>query len=78
MTTPVREVRLKPEYAELYPEIEPGVWMAAPVVSARRLARIKLDGDAASLARVLDDSHFEFRGGRPREEMTVRSRFGDR
>ena len=76
--TQIREVRLKPEYAALYPEIEAGVWMAAPVVSARRLARVRMDGDAASLARVLDDEHFEFRGGRPREETAVRTRFGDR
>jgi hypothetical protein len=76
--TPSREVRLKPEYAEMYPEIEAGVWMAAPVASARRLARVRLDGDAASLARVLDDEHFEFRGGRPREEASMRTRFGER
>ena len=76
--TEVREVRLRPEYAELYPEIEAGVWMAAPVASARRLARVRLAGDAASLARVLDDEHFEFRGGRPREETSARTRFGDR
>ena len=61
-----REARLRPEYATLYPEIEPGVWMSAALLSARRLARMQLDGQAGALARVLDPEHFEFRGGHPR------------
>jgi hypothetical protein len=73
----MREARLKPEFASLYPEIDPGVWFPAALVSARRLARIRSAGDAGSLARVLDEHHFEFRGDRPRLDLTRRTRSGD-
>ncbi len=62
-----REARLKPEFAHLYPGLEPGVWYRAAWLSARQFARIPCDGDAASIARMLDEQHFEFRGGRPRQ-----------
>jgi hypothetical protein len=63
----VRRVRVRPEYAPLYPEIVPGVWM-----SARRATRlVKHAGPQARSTeqgcaggRVLCDAHFEFRGGR--------------
>ena len=73
----MREARLKPEYASLYPEIEPGVWQPAALVSARRLARTPSAGDAASLARLLDERHFEFRGDRPRPSLAARTRRTD-
>ena len=73
----MREARLKPEFASLYPEIEPGIWYPAALVSARRLARIRSAGDAGSLARVLDEQHFDFRGDRPRLDLTRRTRAGD-
>ena len=61
-----REARLRPEFAELYPGLRPDVWYSAAWLSARQLARIQCDGVAASIAEVLNGSHFEFRGGRPR------------
>ncbi len=73
----MREARLKSEYASLYPEIEPGVWFPAALVSARRLARIRSAGDAGSLARVLDEQHFDFRGDRARLDLTRRTRAND-
>jgi hypothetical protein len=73
----MREARLKAEFAELYPEIEPGVWFPAALISARRLARIRSAGDASSLSRVLDEQHFEFRGDRPRLDLRRRTRHGD-
>ncbi len=73
----MREARLKPEFAAHYPEIEPDVWYPAPLLSARRLARIRTAGDAASLARVLDEQHFEFRGDRPRLDLGARTRVAD-
>jgi hypothetical protein len=59
----IREARLRPEHADSYPEIEPGVW-----TPAAGLARLVLDrglyrrvpgtkGD-----RPLPAEHFEFRG----------------
>ena len=74
----MREARLKPEHASLYPEIEPGVWHPAALVSARRLARIRSAGDAGSLSRVLDEQHFDFRGDRPRLDLKRRTRRSDR
>jgi hypothetical protein len=61
-----REARLKPEFAELYPGIRPGNWYSAAWLSARQFARTQCDGMASSIAQVLDEHHFEFRGGRPR------------
>ena len=73
----IREARLKPEFAALYPEVEPDTWLPASVAAARRAARIRLNGEAKSLARVLNPEHFEFRGGRPREGRFRLSRLAD-
>ena len=62
MTQP-REARLKPEFVDLYPGLEAGVWYKAAWLSARQFARNPCEGDAASIARMLDERHFEFRGG---------------
>jgi hypothetical protein len=61
-----REARLKPEFAHLYPGLTPGVWCKAAWLSARQFAREPCDGEAASIARMVDETHFDFRGGRPR------------
>jgi hypothetical protein len=58
-----REARLKPEFAHLYPGLESDVWYKAAWLSARQFARNPCEGDAASIARMLDERHFEFRGG---------------
>jgi hypothetical protein len=68
-----REACLKPEYAHLYPGLEPGVWYRAAWLSARQFARQPCDGEAASIARMVDEHHFEFRGGRPRQARRDRS-----
>ena len=61
-----REARLKTAFADLYPGLRPGVWYSAAWLSARQLARTPCDGAATSIAEVLNEVHFEFRGGRPR------------
>jgi hypothetical protein len=61
-----REARLKAEFAALYPGLKPGLWYNAAWLSARQFARLPCDGKAASVANMVKDSHFEFRGGRPR------------
>ena len=61
-----REARLKREFADQYPGLRPDVWYSAAWLSARQFARTKCDGAAAEIAAVLNDQHFEFRGGRPR------------
>ena len=62
----VRRVRVRPEFASLYPELVPGVWM-----SASKAARMIRQADPAqqrvhdcACRRLLCEIHFEFRGGR--------------
>jgi hypothetical protein len=60
----VREARLRPEHAGLYPGIEPGVWFTAATLAEhldRRCARG--EGNGGTGPRVLSPDHFEFRGG---------------
>ena len=61
-----REARLKREFADQYPGLRPDVWYSAAWLSARQFARTPCDGIATEIAAVLNDQHFEFRGGRPR------------
>ena len=59
----IREARLRPEHADSYPDIEPGVW-----TPAAGLARLVLDRGLYQRApgskgdRPLSADHFEFRG----------------
>lgn len=69
-----REARLRPEHAHLYPGLKPRIWYNAAWLSARQFARVRSDGSAASIASVLSDQHFEFRGGRPRRERSAKAR----
>jgi hypothetical protein len=56
----VRRARVRPEFAKLYPEIVPGVW-----ISAKQAARlVRLHARRRESSPVLLDLHFEFRGGR--------------
>jgi hypothetical protein len=60
----VREARLRPEFAELYPGLRAGEWVSAAVVADRVLADALLRGmEMAIRGRVLVAAHFEFRGG---------------
>jgi hypothetical protein len=61
-----REARLKREFAHLYPGLKPGVWYNAAWLSAHLFARIPCDGRAESMAKIVNERHFEFRGGRQR------------
>ena len=59
-----REARLKPEFADLYPALEPGQWLSAAVASARMLLWQTGQRGTNSLGRrTLDPRHFDFRGG---------------
>jgi hypothetical protein len=64
----VREARLRPEWAQLYPGLEPGVWMVAAQLVPLVL-RHRLQGQTTweFTHRILVDDHFEFRGGRDRD-----------
>ena len=62
-TPPQREARLRAEFADRYPGIEPGVWFTAATLSEHLLSRVRReDPDRETPSRLLDPEHFEFRG----------------
>jgi [ribosomal protein S18]-alanine N-acetyltransferase len=77
----MREARLRPEFADLYPTLTPGQWEPAARVAEVVLARLLLleISEAPLHDRVLNEEHFEFRGetpdGAPRKP--TRSRAAD-
>jgi hypothetical protein len=60
----MREARLRPEFARLYPGLTPGRWEPASRIAEAVLANMLLHqlGEAPQQIR-LDEAHFEFRGG---------------
>jgi hypothetical protein len=76
---PGRQARLRPEYASLYPGLEPGVWEDADDLAEQLLTPHLLRPSPGFMlsGRVLPVAHFEFRGGdsagRPRIARTRRS-----
>ena len=64
----IRLVRLRPEFAALYPGLDPGVWETATELAARLLAQHAVQPSPGYMLsnRILPDEHFEFQGGNPR------------
>jgi hypothetical protein len=63
-----REARLRPEWAYLYPGVEPEIWhVAAELVPHVLRHRLQDQKSWEFTRRILLDDHFEFRGGRPRD-----------
>jgi hypothetical protein len=60
----MREARLRPEFAHLYPGLTPGRWEPAARIAEAVLANVMLHklGEAPGPDRLLDEAHFEFRG----------------
>jgi hypothetical protein len=75
----MREARLRPEFADLYPTLTPGQWEPAARVAEVVLARLLLleISEAPLQDRLLNEEHFEFRGetpdGTPRIPRTPRT-----
>jgi hypothetical protein len=67
MASSIREARLRRSCAGLYPDLKPGVWLPACVLAEFVLERglYQRRTGSASRDRLLDESHFEFRGGPP-------------
>jgi hypothetical protein len=64
----VREARLRPEWAALYPGLEADMWMAAAILVPLVLRHCLQDQPTWEFTRrILVDEHFEFRGGHPRD-----------
>ncbi len=61
----MREALLKQEYAALYPGLHAGVWYPAAHVAEYFLTQFTQLPDASGdmRDRILDERHFEFRGG---------------
>jgi hypothetical protein len=76
----MREARLRPEFANVYPELTPGQWEPAARIAEVVLARFLLlqQTTGAPGDRALDETHFEFRGGTDPERPPLRERFVDR
>jgi len=68
----IREARLKPEFAHLYPPLEPNQWESAARMADRMVAWLLRQPDRGYVApdRVLRSEHFEFRGGSEKPEST--------
>jgi hypothetical protein len=64
-TLTVREARLRPEFADRYPGVEPGVWFTAATLAEHLDFRRSRDtGEPLPNGpRPLVPEHFEFRGG---------------
>jgi hypothetical protein len=69
MSHSIREARLRPQYANLYPDLTPGLWVPACVLAEFVLERglYQRRSGSPSARRLLVESHFEFRGGQPPE-----------
>ena len=60
----VRQARLRPEFAEKYVGIQSGVWFSAAGLAEKLITRLLREvSDEELPQRVLDPTHFEFRGG---------------
>jgi hypothetical protein len=79
MVVSPRECRLLPEFATLYPTLEPGVWEDADMLAHQLLTEHALRPSPGFMlsGRMLPEDHFVFRGGdpagRPRISRTRRT-----
>ena len=72
MENTIREARLRPQYAALYPALQPGTWQPATAIGRQLLlwhltAPALPDGE-----RLMSEEHFEFSGGWPARQVRGR------
>jgi hypothetical protein len=74
-----REAKLRIEYAHMYPGVPAGIWMPAADMGAALLMAHLQSSVAPRLGnRLLEEAHFEFRGGLVRGAQTEeRTRSGE-
>lgn len=79
MQSTIREARLKPEYASLYPGVTPAVWMPASAVGQQLLLWHLTAPATPQGERLISEEHFEFRGGQKRvgSWINMRTRLAD-
>jgi hypothetical protein len=80
MEGPIREARLRPQYASLYPALEAGTWQPASAIGRQLLLWHLTAPIAPQGERLMSEEHFEFRGGARREgaDAAARTRHADR
>ena len=80
MEAPIREARLRPQYAPLYPALEAGVWQPATAIGRQLLLWHLTAPSVPDGERLMSEEHFEFRGGTKRNgaEAGARTRSADR
>jgi hypothetical protein len=74
VNTTIREARLRPEYADLYPTLQPGVWTPASDLGRQLLLWHLTAGRAPEGERLMSEEHFEFRGGVQRDGAWINQR----
>ena len=76
----IREARLRPQYASLYPALEPGTWQPASAIGRQLLLWHLTAPSLPEGERLMSEEHFEFRGVTRRDhgEANARTRQADR
>jgi hypothetical protein len=76
----IREARLRPQYASLYPALTPGTWQPASAIGRQLLLWHLTAPSLPEGERLMSEEHFEFRGGlrRGEGEVNARTRQADR
>jgi hypothetical protein len=80
MEASIREARLRPQYASLYPALEAGTWQPASAIGRQLLLWHLTIPSPPQGERLMSEEHFEFRGGAARNgtESNARTRHADR
>ena len=80
MEANIREARLRPQYASLYPALEAGTWQPASAIGRQLLLWHLTIPNPPQGERLMSEEHFEFRGGtrRSEAESNARTRHADR
>ena len=80
MDANIREARLRPQYASLYPALEAGTWQPASAIGRQLLLWHLTIPNPPQGERLMSEEHFEFRGGtrRNEHESHARTRHADR
>jgi hypothetical protein len=75
----MREARLRPEFADLYPGLTAGQWLPAARIAEAVLANVLLQqmGEGPAPDRLLPEAHFDFRGGTDAERAIRSERASD-
>ena len=78
-SAPIRQARLKPQFADDYPEVEPDTWVPVESLVQDLLAALRRSRpNPVREVRLLDNTHFEFRGGPGHEGRRGGRRMSDR